>query len=83
MRRTLRRSLGAGGELMVWHTRRPRQKPRPLVILADVSGSMERYARLLLHFVYTAVCAQPQPVAVEAFVFSARLTRITRQLRHK
>ncbi len=81
MRRSLRRSLRTGGEFMVWHTRRPRRRPRPLVILADISGSMERYTRLLLHFIYMAVCAQSQPV--EAFVFSARLTRITRQLGHK
>jgi uncharacterized protein with von Willebrand factor type A (vWA) domain len=49
-----------------------------LVIIADVSGSMERYTRLLLHFVYSLSEGLEQKV--EAFVFSTRLTRITRQL---
>lgn len=80
LRRTIRRSLATGGELIAWQTRQPRLKPRPLVILADISGSMERYTRLLLHFIYTAVAAKTQPV--EAFVFSTRLTRITHQLAH-
>ncbi|MFQ5791950.1 MAG: VWA domain-containing protein, partial [Acidobacteriota bacterium] len=52
MRRTLRRNIRHGGEVLVWSRREPRFKPRPLVILADISGSMERYTRLLLHFVY-------------------------------
>ncbi|HKZ86380.1 MAG TPA: VWA domain-containing protein [Anaerolineae bacterium] len=78
LRRTVRRSLKYGGEVMEWARREPRHKPRPLVILADVSGSMERYTRLLLHFVYGVTAGLDQPV--EAFVFSTRLTRITREL---
>ena len=53
-------------------------RPRPLVLLCDVSGSMERYSRMLLHFAH-AVTRRHQ--RVEAFLFSTRLTRITRELR--
>ena len=78
MRRTLRRSLRSGGEIFRWSFREPKRKPRPLVVIADISGSMERYTRLLLHFIYGMKAALDQPV--EAFVFSTRLTRITRPL---
>jgi uncharacterized protein with von Willebrand factor type A (vWA) domain len=81
LRRTLRQSYKTGGEVMTWATRTPKHKPRPLILLADISGSMERYTRLLLHFIYGLAQAHHQPV--EAFVFSTRLTRITRQLQHK
>lgn len=75
LRRTLRRSLRSEGEVFRWSYREPKLKPRPLVVMADISGSMERYTRLLLHFVYGMKAALHQPV--EAFVFSTRLTRIT------
>ena len=78
LRRTLRHSLRTEGELLRWSYREPKLKPRPLVIIADISGSMERYTRLLLHFIYSMKSALRQPV--EAFVFSTRLTRITRPL---
>ena len=78
LRRTLRSSLRAGGEIFSWSYREPKLKPRPLVIIADISGSMERYTRVLLHFIYGMKSALAQPV--EAFVFSTRLTRITRPL---
>lgn len=81
MRRSLRRNLGYGGELLEWSFRKPRFKPRPLVIIADISGSMERYTRLLLHFVYGLTKGLEN--SVEAFVFGTRLTRISRQLEHK
>ncbi len=77
-RRTLRRSLRSEGEILHWYYQEPKWKPRPLVIIADISGSMERYTRLLLHFIYGMKAALDQPV--EAFVFSTRLTRITRPL---
>lgn len=80
-RRTLRGNMQYGGQLLRWALREPRYKPRPLVLLADISGSMERYTRLLLHFIYGLTSGLSQPV--ESFVFSTRLTRITRQLRHK
>jgi uncharacterized protein with von Willebrand factor type A (vWA) domain len=78
LRRTLRRSLRSEGEIFSWSYREPKLKPRPLVVIADISGSMERYTRLLLHFIYGMKAALRQPV--EAFVFSTRLTRITRPL---
>ncbi|MCP4417171.1 MAG: VWA domain-containing protein, partial [Chloroflexi bacterium] len=79
LRRSLRRNLRYGGELIEWPSRQFKQKPRPLVVIADVSGSMARYSRLLLHFIYGLGKGLTQPV--EAFVFSTRLTRITQQLR--
>ena len=78
LRRTLRRSLRSEGEIFSWSYREPKSKPRPLVVIADISGSMERYTRLLLHFIYGMKATLSQPV--EAFVFSTRLTRITRPL---
>jgi uncharacterized protein with von Willebrand factor type A (vWA) domain len=81
LRRTLRQNLKYGGEVLGWVHRQPKYRPRPLVIIADISGSMERYTRLLLHFIYslTMGCSQN----VESFVFSTRLTRVTRQLRDR
>ncbi|MCA9981766.1 MAG: VWA domain-containing protein, partial [Anaerolineales bacterium] len=81
MRRTLRHNFRYGGELLEWKYREQKIKPRPIVILADVSGSMERYTRLLIHFLYGLHWGVKQKV--EVFVFSTRLTRITRQLNHK
>jgi uncharacterized protein with von Willebrand factor type A (vWA) domain len=78
LRRTLRRSMRRGGEVLEWAYREPRSKPRPLVVLADISGSMERYTRLLLLFAYGLAASLPQ--AVESFVFGTRLTRVTREL---
>lgn len=79
MRRTLRRSMRSEGEVFRWAYREQKSKARPLVVIADISGSMERYTRLLLHFIYGMKSALSQPM--EAFVFSTRLTRITRPLR--
>ena len=78
MRRTLRQSLRSEGEIFTWSYSEPKSRPRPLIVIADISGSMERYTRLLLHFIYGMKAALRQPV--EAFVFSTRLTRITRPL---
>ena len=79
LRRTVRANLRYGGELVDRPTRRRKTKPRPLVLLCDVSGSMERYSRMLLHFVHTLSGRDPT-ARVESFVFATRLTRITRQL---
>ena len=79
MRRLLRRSLRFGGELLVVSWKQPSLRPRPLVLLCDISGSMERYTRLLLNFAYALKSASTR---VEAFVFATRLTRITGLLRH-
>ena len=79
LRRTLRRSLQYGGELFDLARRGPRERPRSLALICDVSGSMERYTRMLLHFIHTIAAGQP----IEAFLFATRLTRITRQLRYR
>jgi uncharacterized protein with von Willebrand factor type A (vWA) domain len=79
-RRALRRNLRFAGEPLEFPTRTPKIKPRPLVLLCDISGSMERYTRLLLHFMHTLAQSIYQ---VESFVFSTHLTRITRAVRHK
>jgi hypothetical protein len=78
LRRVLRQGLRYGGEVMklAWQT--PKLKRRPLIVLCDISGSMERYACLLLRFLYVVTngleCA-------EVFAFGTRLTRLTRLLR--
>ncbi|HWQ13370.1 MAG TPA: VWA domain-containing protein, partial [Roseiflexaceae bacterium] len=61
---------------LTWQRRKV--KPRPLVLIADISGSMEQYARLLLQFLYGVAHSRPR---VECFVFGTRLTRVTPQLR--
>jgi hypothetical protein len=80
LRRLLRQSLRSGGEPLELAWRSVRIKPRPLVLLCDISGSMERYARILMHFTYTLANSMYQ---VESFVFATRLTRITRAVRRK
>jgi hypothetical protein len=77
LRRTVRRSLRAGGEVTppVFHA--PTTRPRPVVLLLDVSGSMEPYARAFVRFVHAAVVSRTR---VEAFALGTRLTRITREL---
>ena len=79
-RRALRSSLRQYGELVSLPTRVRKTKQRDLVLLCDISGSMDRYARLLLQFVHAMRHALGK---VEAFVFGTRLTRITRQIRHR
>lgn len=78
-RRTFRSGLRYGGELLVWELRSPKRRPRPLVVLADISGSMEPYTRVMLQLLYSLAHGLSQPL--EAFVFSTRLTRITHWLR--
>jgi uncharacterized protein with von Willebrand factor type A (vWA) domain len=77
MRRAIGESLRTGGDLVTLPTRTRRVRPRPLVLLCDVSGSMERYSRMLLHFAHALTSRHQR---VEAFLFSTHLTRITRQL---
>ncbi|MFZ0216007.1 MAG: VWA domain-containing protein, partial [Candidatus Dormiibacterota bacterium] len=79
LRRTVRRSIHSGGEMMSLLHRRPRRRRRPIVLLCDVSGSMERYTRLLLIFAHSVARRED----VETFVFSTRLSRITRLLRQR
>jgi len=79
-RATLRRSLRHGGVPLDLRRRRRKERMRPLVLLCDISGSMDRYARLLLRFVHAIEHGLD---AVEVFVFGTRLTRITRELRSR
>jgi uncharacterized protein with von Willebrand factor type A (vWA) domain len=82
LRRTLRRSLRFGGEVLRFERRERKMRPRPVVVLADVSGSMERYTRPLLFFIYAlAGAANGGARGTEAFTFGTRLTRITPALR--
>ncbi len=77
IRRTMQAAIRAGGEPIERHFRAPRTRLRRLVLLLDVSGSMEPYARALLRFVHAAVAGRQK---VEAFALGTRLTRITREL---
>jgi uncharacterized protein with von Willebrand factor type A (vWA) domain len=78
VRRAIARSVRTGGDIVVLPRQRRRQRPRSLVLLCDVSGSMERYSRMLLHFAYALTRRQTR---VEVFLFATRLTRITPDLR--
>ena len=78
LRRALARSLRTGGEITTLPRRRRRMRRRPIVLLCDVSGSMEPYTRTLLLFAHTLARGARD---VEAFLFATRLTRITMELR--
>lgn len=77
LRRAVSSNRRYGGELIVLPARDRRLKQRPLVLICDVSGSMERYARMLLHFVYGV---SRRAGRVETFLFATKLTRVTREL---
>jgi uncharacterized protein len=76
-RRTVRQALRSGGEPMRRAFTEPARRPRRIVVLCDISGSMDAYARSLLRFVHVAVMGR---TPVEAFTLGTRLTRITREL---
>jgi uncharacterized protein len=77
LRRLVRRNMKHGGEPLDLPRRTRKEKTRPLVVIADVSGSMERYSRMLLQFVHALVRRHAN---IEAFLFSTRITRVTRYL---
>src|SRR4051812_18880862 len=77
LRRTVRASLRYAGEPVERHWREHALKQRPVVLVCDVSGSMDPYARMLLQYMQAWVAARRR---VEAFVFGTRLTRVTREL---
>ncbi|HEV3387381.1 MAG TPA: VWA domain-containing protein [Solirubrobacteraceae bacterium] len=79
MRRTLRGSLRTAGDPIRLSRRRRRVVRRRIVMLCDISGSMEPYARAYLQFL-TAAAGGPSANRAEAFVFATRLTRLTRAL---
>ena len=74
LRRALRTHVRHGGAVVHIPRRRPRVRPRPLVLLLDVSGSMSSYSRALLQFAYAVARG---PGRVEVFCFGTRLTRVS------
>jgi uncharacterized protein with von Willebrand factor type A (vWA) domain len=80
LRATLRRSLRGGGQDLEILRKRKRKRRPPLVILCDISGSMARYARMLLHFLHALTNDRDR---VYTFLFGTRLTNVTRHLRYK
>lgn len=80
MRRTLRNQLRAGGDALRLYFRRRIKRPPPLVVICDISGSMARYSRMLLHFLHALTNDRDR---VHTFLFGTRLTNVTRYLRHK
>jgi uncharacterized protein with von Willebrand factor type A (vWA) domain len=77
LRRVVRASLRTGGEPIQRHWRAPSTRPRPVVLVCDVSGSMTPYARMLIQYMHASVAARRR---VEAFAFGTRLTRVTNEL---
>ncbi|HEX5768690.1 MAG TPA: VWA domain-containing protein, partial [Burkholderiales bacterium] len=80
LRATLRESLREGGEVIALVRTAPRTLHPPLVVLCDISGSMNPYSRMFLHFLHAITNDRDR---VSVFVFGTRLTNITRQLRHR
>jgi uncharacterized protein with von Willebrand factor type A (vWA) domain len=80
MRATLRAALRSGGSSIPLKRRSRKMRHPPLVILCDISGSMSRYSRMILHFIHAITSDRDR---VYSFVFGTRLTNITRYLRQK
>ncbi len=80
LRATLRESLRDGGDVIPLLRGSPQEVHPPLVVLCDISGSMNPYARMFLHFLHAITNDRDR---VSVFVFGTRLTNITRQLRHR
>ncbi len=80
LRATIRGSLRQGGEILRISRSARTERPPPLVVLCDISGSMARYAQLLLHFLHAVANDRER---VHVFLFGTRLTNITRALRHR
>ena len=78
MRRTLRGSLRTGGDIVDIYRLGRIEKPAPIVALLDISGSMNEYTRLFLHFLHAITDARKR---VSVFLFGTRLTNVTRSLR--
>jgi uncharacterized protein len=80
MRATLRAALRSGGDIIPLRFRKQRTRHPPLIVLCDISGSMERYSRMLLHFLHAVTNDRDR---VYTFLFGTRLTNVTRYLRYK
>ena len=76
----MRSALRTGGDLILPKFRSPREVHPPLVVLADISGSMSQYTRIFLHFLHALTEKRRR---VHTFVFGTRLTNLTRQMRHR
>lgn len=79
-RATMRGAMRTGGELILPKFRRHREIHPPLVVLADISGSMSQYTRIFLHFVHVLTERRRR---VHTFLFGTRLTNVTRQMRYR
>ncbi|MCO5132825.1 MAG: VWA domain-containing protein [Phyllobacteriaceae bacterium] len=79
-RRTLSNSMKSGGDLVLPRFRKQRLVHPPIVVLADISGSMANYSRTFLHFIHALAESRQR---VHTFLFGTRLTNVTRQLRNK
>ncbi len=79
-RRTMRYAMRTGGDLIIPQFREPRVVHPPLVVLADISGSMSQYSRVFLHFLHALTEHRRH---VHTFLFGTRLTNITRQMRYR
>ena len=79
-RRTMRVAMRTGGDLIIPQFREPRVVHPPLVVLADISGSMSQYSRVFLHFLHALTEHRRH---VHTFLFGTRLTNVTRQMRHR
>ena len=80
MRRSMRAALRSGTDFIPLMKRKRRMRRPPLVVICDISGSMERYSRMLLHFMHTVTNDRDR---VHTFLFGTRLTNVTRYLRYK
>ena len=80
LRASLRESLREGGDVIPLVRSAPGREHPPLVVLCDISGSMNPYARMFLHFLHAITNDRDR---VSVFVFGTRLTNVTRQLRHR
>lgn len=80
MRASLRASLRSGGDIIPLRRRARLRRRPPIVVLCDISGSMSRYSRMVLHFLHALTNDQDR---VHVFVFGTRLTNITRYLRRR
>ncbi|MFD1326578.1 vWA domain-containing protein [Mycoplana ramosa] len=79
-RATMRQAMRTGGALILPRHREPKMVHPPLVVLADISGSMSQYTRIFLHFLHALTDRRRR---VHTFLFGTRLTNVTRQMRHR
>lgn len=80
LRRTMSATMRSGGDDIALQRRKQRTRRPPLVVLCDISGSMSRYSRMLLHFMHAITNDRDR---VHTFLFGTRLTNVTRYLKHK